>query len=106
MERRRWGSWEDHHLVSAYRNVPTPLIAAGLRRTAVAVKLRALYLGLVRRTPRWSSEEDELLRHEYREISALFIGMRLHRGRGAVYGLASRLRLLRTMSVPIRRLCS
>jgi len=103
MERRRWGSWEDHHLVSAYRNVPTPLIAAELRRTAVAVKLRASYLGLVRRTPRWSSEEDELLRHEYREISARFIGMRLHRGRGGVYRRASRLGLVRTISPTSRR---
>lgn len=93
MRRRRWGPWEDHHLVFAYRQVPTKTIARELRRTLSAVKLRASHLGIARLRPRWTTAEDEVLRRRYREISVSQICVRLRRPKAGAYARAFRLGL-------------
>jgi hypothetical protein len=103
MERRRWRSWEDHHLVFAYRHVPTRTIATDLGRTLAAVKNRTHYLGLARRTARWNSYEDEFLRRHYQDFPASGISKRLGRSEGGVYNRAFYLGLTRTVSRAVRR---
>jgi hypothetical protein len=51
-------------------------------------------MGLVRRTPRWNSNEDKFLRIKYRKLSASRIGEQLHRSKGGVYARASFLGLM------------
>lgn len=102
MNRRRWGSWEDHHLVFAYRHVPTRAIAKELGRTRTAIKRRVSYLGLARKTPRWTAQEDEFLRRHHEDLRARGVSERLRRPRGGIYARVCLLGLAKT-TPPARR---
>ncbi len=103
VNRRRWTSSEDHHLVAAYRHVPVQTIASVLGRTDTAVKLRVSYLGMTRHTRRWGASEDEFIRRRYGKVRTGTIAEAINRTTEAVYGRAWKLGLMRSTPRSKRR---
>lgn len=103
LKRRRWIPSEDHHLVSAYRHVPTASIAVELRRTLTAVKQRVSDLNLTRATPRWNPDEDAFLRQNYQKLSTQLISEKLGRTTGGIYSRAWQIGLMESIPPSRRR---